>query len=131
MRSLISCVGCALLMALLLGSVAHAEVVIETVPVGNTANSANSHGEGAVSYDYRIGKYEVTAAQYCEFLNAVAKTDTYGLYNTLMWTATGNQMGCKIQQAGSSGSYAYSVASDWGNRPVNYVSWGDAARFAN
>ena len=23
------------------------------------------------------------------------------------------------------------MASDWANRPVNYVSWGDAARFAN
>ena len=29
------------------------------------------------------------------------------------------------------GKYAYSVAEDWANRPVNYVSWGDAARFAN
>ena len=27
--------------------------------------------------------------------------------------------------------YQYRVADDWANRPVNYVSWGDAARFAN
>jgi formylglycine-generating enzyme required for sulfatase activity len=23
------------------------------------------------------------------------------------------------------------VVADWADRPVNYVSWGDAARFAN
>src|SRR3990172_7464768 len=39
--------------------------------------------------------------------------------------------GCKIQPCGASGCYTYSVASDWANRPVNYVSWGDAARFTN
>ena len=76
---------------------------------------------GAVGYTYNIGKYEVTAGQYTEFLNAVAKTDTYGLYNTNMWSST---YGCKIQQSGSSGSYTYSVASDYANRPVNYVAPG-------
>jgi len=88
-----------------------------------------------VAYIYRIGKYEVTAGQYCEFLNAVGKTDTYGLYNTLMDTATydqwGRNQGCNIKRTGSPGSYAYSVDSNWANRPVNYVSWGDAVRFAN
>jgi formylglycine-generating enzyme required for sulfatase activity len=39
--------------------------------------------------------------------------------------------GCNIHRSGSVGSYAYSVDPDWANRPVNYVSWGDAARFAN
>ena len=28
-------------------------------------------------------------------------------------------------------TYSYSVAADWANRPVNYVSFWDAARFAN
>ena len=58
----------------------------------------------------------------------MAATDTYGLYNTSMWS---NSYGCKIQRSGTSGSYTYSVASDYANRPVNYVSWGDSARFAN
>ena len=35
------------------------------------------------------------------------------------------------ERSGSPGSYTYSVAPDWANRPVNFVSWGDAARFAN
>jgi formylglycine-generating enzyme required for sulfatase activity len=114
-------------------------VNIETVPVGNPGNAGEWSGEsyggygpdricGAVGYTYNIGKYEVTAGQYTEFLNAVADTDTYGLYNTSMWSSS---YGCKIQRSGSSGSYTYSVESDRANRPVNYVSWGDSARFAN
>jgi formylglycine-generating enzyme required for sulfatase activity len=107
-------------------------VVIDTVTVGNLGNVADtryaSPGYGAVAYTYNIGKYEVTAGQYKEFLNAVAKTDTYGLYNTGM---SNTILGSGIAQSGFSGSYAYSVALDFVNRPVNYVSWGDAARFSN
>ena len=33
---------------------------------------------------YRIARYEVTNEQYGAFLNAVAATDTYGLYHTSM-----------------------------------------------
>ena len=102
-------------------------VTIDTVPVGNLANTANLDGFGAVDYAYNIGKYEVTAGQYTEFLNAVAIVDTYDLFNTSMMS----EYGCKIERSGSPGSYAYSVADGWANRPVNYVSWGDAARFAN
>ncbi len=105
-------------------------IAIELVPVGNAGNTADTHGNGygAVGYDYLIGKYEVTAGQYTAFLNAVAGVDSYGLYNTDMWSST---YGCKIQQIESSGTYTYSVAGDYANRPVNYVSWGDAARFSN
>ncbi len=118
---------------------ASANVVIDTVTVGNPGNTGELSGSGAggygpdricgaVDYVYNIGKYEVTAGQYTAFLNAVAATDTYGLYNTNMWSS---QYGCKIERTGSSGSYSYSVAPDWANRPVNYVSWGDSARFSN
>lgn len=85
---------------------------------------------GAVNYEYRIGKYEVTAGQYTAFLNAVAKTDAHGLYNAFMWAGHDGR-GCKINRLGSEGSYTYEVAADWANRPVNYVTWGDAARFCN
>jgi len=114
-------------------------VTVATVPVGNPNNDGELSGTGAggygpdricgaVGYAYNIGKFEVTAGQYTDFLNAVAAIDTHGLYNTDMWAST---YGCKIQRSGSSGGYAYSVASDWADRPVNWVSWGDAARFAN
>ena len=112
---------------------------LEVVTVGNPVNAGELSGAGAggygpdricgaVNYVYNIGKYQVTAGQYTEFLNAVADADTYGLYNSDMWSHT---YGCKIERSGTSGSYTYSVAADWANRPVNYVSWGDAARFAN
>jgi formylglycine-generating enzyme required for sulfatase activity len=105
---------------------------VDFVTVGNAGNTGDTQSQGtfgAVDYAYRIGKYEVTAGQYTAFLNAVAATDTYGLYDSRMWSPSYD--GCKIQQSGSSGSYTYSVASDWADRPVNYVSLWDAARFAN
>ena len=127
--------GCVLAMVLLAAGAVQAAITLETVPVGNAGNAPDTRimtdgttGCGSVAYSYNIGKYEVTAGQYTAFLNAVAATDTYGLYSTSMWSST---TGCKIQQTGSSGSYNYTVASDWANRPVNYVSLWDATRFAN
>jgi formylglycine-generating enzyme required for sulfatase activity len=126
-------------MVLLAAGAVQAAITIETVPVGDPGNAADMRynlgawpeGCGAVAYTYNIGKYEVTAGQYTAFLNAVAATDTYGLYNTSMWSLGPNIYGCQIQQSGSSGIYTYSVDANFANRPVTYVSWGDAARFSN
>jgi formylglycine-generating enzyme required for sulfatase activity len=103
-------------------------VSIDLVPVGNAGNGNDIHGDGygAVGYNYWIGTYEVTIGQYAEFLNAVAKTDTYGVYNPFM--ADPNIAG--ISRTGASGSYSYSVIGS-ANKPVASVSWGDAVRFAN
>lgn len=110
-----------------LGTV-HGSVVIQTVPIGNAGNAADDTGYGSVGYSYSMAKYELTAGQYTEFLNAVAAADPYSLYNTSMASTSA---GCKIVRSGASGSYSYSVAADYANRPVNFLSWGDAARFAN
>src|SRR6187401_2604659 len=63
-------------------------VTIDMVTVGNPGNAPHTPygttGYGSVGYVYQIGKYEVTAGQYAEFLNAVAKDDPNGLYNDLM-----------------------------------------------
>jgi len=143
----------AFVLALALASAAQADVIqdvlkkmtggltsLEFVPVGNPGNAAEWCGEswdgygpdrlsGAVNYTFNMGKFEVTAGQYTQFLNAVARTDTYGLYNPNIWS---DDHGCKIERlVGGDGKYDYRVASDWANRPVNWVSWGDAARFAN
>ncbi|MCC6123782.1 MAG: SUMF1/EgtB/PvdO family nonheme iron enzyme [Pirellulales bacterium] len=110
---------------------------LEMVTVGNPGNAADTEvmvtdhttGYGSVNYIYNIGKFEVTAGQYTEFLNAKAKTDTYGLFNPSMWSDA--KYGCKIWRSGISGSYTYGVAAGYENRPVGYVSFWDAARFAN
>ena len=131
----------AVIALLCLGGIAQA-VTIATVPVGNAGNAGELSGAsvpggygpdricGAVNYAYNIGKYEVTAGQYTGFLNKVARTDTYGLYNTLMADPV-NYWGCNIQRTGASGSYTYTVAGAWANRPVNFVSYWDSCRFAN
>ncbi len=106
-------------------SSATGSVTIDYVIIGNAGNTADPlTGFGAVDYEYKIGKYEVTNAQYGAFLNAAAKTDSYGLYNSEM-----SSYG--ITQSGSSGNYTYNVTTALANRPVVYVSWFDAARFAN
>ena len=59
-------------------------VTIDWVTVGDAGNAADTTGYGAVADAYRIGKYEVTIQHYTDFLNAVATTDPYSLYNTRM-----------------------------------------------
>lgn len=122
LRSGLSCV-------LALGtSLAPAAVTMEMVTVGDTNNPADPlTGYGSVPYAYQIGKYEVRNSEYVEFLNSVAATDTYGLYNGTM--ATGLRGG--ITQSGSPGSYTYAVKDNMGDKPVVYISYYDAVRFAN
>lgn len=101
------------------------------VSVGNPGNPAGPPGgdypHGAVAYEYAIGKYEVTIGQYAEFLNAVAATDTYSLYHPSMGTNL-NVRG--IARSGAPGSYSYQPIGS-PNRPITFVTWGSAARFAN
>lgn len=118
-----------ILLAGCLCSAAHA-VTIDMVTVGNPGNANDTTGYGAVAYEYRMGKYEVTIGQYTTFLNAVAQTDTYALYNANMG-ANSNVTG--IARTGSPGTYSYTVINNGGdssNRPITYVSWFDAARFS-
>jgi len=119
-----------MLAALLLSVPAHA-VTIDWVTVGNPGNAndpATGDLYGAVAEEFRIAKHLVTIQQYTDFLNAVAQTDTYSLYNTNMASSL-NIAG--ISRAGASGSFNYSVIGSSGNRPITLVSWFDAARFAN
>jgi formylglycine-generating enzyme required for sulfatase activity len=107
---------------------------LQFVTVGDPGNAAdstvmltdNSTGYGAVNYVFRIGKYDVTNAQYCQFLNAVAKDDPFALYSNDMAESFGG-----ITRGGNSGSYVYAVIEGRANLPVNNVSWGDSVRFTN
>ena len=106
-------------------------VTIDWVTVGDPGNTADTTGSpnpaGAVATSFQIMKYEWTNSQYTDFLNSVAVTDTYSLYNANM----GSNARGGITQSGASGSYTYAAKSDMGDKPVNYVSWFDAARVSN
>lgn len=100
---------------------------LQLVCVGDPGNAAKT-GFASVAYTYHIGKFEVTAGQYCQFLNAVARqSDPYLLYSSHMGSGIG---ACGIVPA-ESGSDAYMVVEGFENYPVSYVNWGDAARFCN
>jgi formylglycine-generating enzyme required for sulfatase activity len=86
-----------------------------------------TNGYGSVSHGYRIGKFEVTNEQYTEFLDAVAKTDQYSLYDAQM---ASSPLG-GITQSGPVGSHSYDVKPGMAFKPVLFVSFWDAARFAN
>lgn len=119
---------CLAIASLLAHIPASAVVTIDWVTVGDPGNQSDPEtGFGSVSYSYNISRYEVTIGQYADFLNAGAKSDPYGLYNPLMESDL-NIAG--ISRAGDSGSYVYTTIGS-PNRPITYVSWFDAARFAN
>lgn len=129
----------ALWLAAIAASVSFGETInMEMVTIGNPGNANDSTGYGGVAYEYRIGKYEVTIGQYTAFLNAVAKSDPYGLYNPSMGT---DAFIAGIARSGSSGNYTYSAMAPAGvnppgaqsstDRPIAYINWFRAARFAN
>jgi formylglycine-generating enzyme len=137
-------IGTALFFFVLLRSVAIAEssdvfqmpsgsTSLEFVEVGNPGNAPDSNGRGAVPYRYRIAKYEVTAGQWVEFLNARAKADPDGgLWNNDMdKSLSGEGPRCEIKRSGKPGSFVHTVAAEYVNRPVNHVSFLDACRFCN
>lgn len=124
-------------------------VSIDMVLVGDPGNAAASNanvtydptrysdarGYGAVAYIYRIGRTEVTIAQYKAFLDAVATVPSAG-YLTDLWNdnmqSDANSAGISRSGSGTTDDpYVYSIVGDSGNHPVTYVSWFSAARFVN
>jgi formylglycine-generating enzyme required for sulfatase activity len=74
---------------------------------GNAADTGGTPGYGAVGYNYRIGKYEVTNAQWNTFTAAAG-------------APTGNPY------------YAYDDSAYYtGTQPTNMVSWYEALQFCN
>jgi formylglycine-generating enzyme required for sulfatase activity len=60
---------------------------MDFVPVGNAGNTADDTGYGAVGYNYRIGKYEVTADQWAAVLAAAPGVGNAGYWSGSQPTA--------------------------------------------
>jgi formylglycine-generating enzyme required for sulfatase activity len=69
----------------------------------------------------------VTNAQYAAFLNSVAATDTHDLYDPNM----GSDARGGISRGGAAGRHTYVTKANMADKPVNFVTFWDAARFAN
>ena len=105
------------------------KLMIPGVLVGNPLNAPDpATGYGAVAFPFRMGRHEVSVSQYAAFLNAVAKADPHGLYHPSMATDSAS---AGIIRSGEPGGYVYSAIPGTENRPIAWVSWFDAARFAN
>jgi sulfatase modifying factor 1 len=133
----ITSLGLAVLAGVSLVTPASASMVdIAWVTVGDAGNTADTRvgtgslGYGAVGYAYQIGKYEVTNAQYVEFLNAAdpGGANANGIYNTNMGSAP---LGGISYTSGAASGAKYAIRTNMGNKPVNFVGWYDAARFSN
>jgi len=126
----------AALVALLLTSLAvpnaHATPIsIDWVTVGDPNNAADTSpsGYGAVADTFRIMKFEFTNAHYTAFLNSV---DPNGSNPNLIYNSSmGSDARGGITNTGTTNGSRYAVKSNMGDKPVNFVSWFDAARVAN
>ena len=110
---------------------AHA-ITIDWVTVGDPGNTADTApaGYGAVAEAFRIMKYEFTNQQYTAFLNSVDPTGTNpnSVYNANMGS---NPYGGISFTSGNASGSKYAIRSNMGDKPVNYLSWFDAARVSN
>ena len=109
-------------------------VTIHWVTVGDPGNTADTTGDpnpaGAVADAFQIMKYEWTNSQYVDFLNTVdaSGTNPNSVYNASMDSSV--RGGISFTFGSASGS-KYAAKSNMGDKPVNFVTWFDAARVSN
>ena len=115
-------------------------VAIDSVEIGDGGNTAASIGGaslGSVAQTYRMSKTEVTIAQYTTFLNAIAQRGD-GANGAVVESLYDSRMGTDLNVAGisragagtESSPYVYTTIGD-SSKPIAYVTWFNAARFAN
>jgi sulfatase modifying factor 1 len=80
-------------------------------------------GRGSVSYEYRIGRTEVTTSQWLEFYNL--------FYGRVPHVTLPARWGASDRGAGASPRFVLSNAPDAGLFPVSGASWRAAAMFCN
>jgi formylglycine-generating enzyme required for sulfatase activity len=118
----------------LLTPAATAQVTFDWATIGNPGNAPDSSPQGsvgAVDYVFQISKFEVTNAQYAEFLNAVDPTgaNSLGLYDSNMTTNAAGGGITFIRRAADGLKYLPQVGKE--NKPVIAVNYFDVMRFTN
>jgi formylglycine-generating enzyme len=109
-------------------------ITIDWVTVGDPGNTADTTGQpnpaGAVADSFQIMKFEFTNQQYTEFLNSVDPdgNNPNSVYNANMGS---NVRGGISFTPGSASGSKYAIRTNMGDKPVNWVSWFDAARVSN
>ena len=140
----------ALLVAVSASRPLSAQVTFDWATVGNPGNAADTlvmnkgpaadftTGYGSVGYTYQISKYNVTNAQYVQFLNAVdpAGSNTLRVFNTKMADAAANPAGLAYtggidRNLAAANGAKYSVKTGQGNAPAIWINWTSGARFVN
>jgi formylglycine-generating enzyme len=117
--------------AVLSGISLYAALTVDMVDVGYQENEPHSTtGLGTKGLIYKIGKTEVTNAQYAYFLN---QTDPNGANSISLYNAN---MGSDIRGGinfvpGNPIGTKYTTKNNMGFKPVNFVSAYDAMRFTN
>lgn len=106
---------------------------IELVTIGSPGNAGwvgpgSSNGRGRVDYEYRIGRYEVTTAQWVEFMNAAFDRPQSEwlphIVIPLFWGAAGATPTVP-------GGRRWQVPAGNEMRPVGDVNWRMAAMYCN
>lgn len=106
---------------------------IDFVTVGAPGNAAwqgggDTNGKGAVAYEYRIGRLEVTTAQWVEFFNAAYDRPSSDplpfIVAPFRWGATGTT-------PSNPGGRRWTVPAGNEMRPVDGLTWRTAAMYAN
>lgn len=103
---------------------------LDLVAIREPNNPPDENGYGTVAYPYRITRDQISNQLYVRFLNAVDPEGRNGrdLFNPEM--SASPQGGIAFNPQSESGR-KYSVKQGYGNRPVVFVDWKDAVRFAN
>jgi hypothetical protein len=106
------------------------EFTIDFVSIGNAGNAADTTGYGAVPYEYRVGKYEITQ-------DAITKATASGMANVTAGAWTGSQPAADISwyeaaafvnwlNTSTGKTAAYDLAWDGSAWSMNLWSSGDA-----
>ncbi len=109
---------------------------IDFVTIGSPGNAAYTGpapfgvvgGRGRVDYEYRIGKYEITTAQWVEYVNTFStQSAELQFYATpVFWGAESDPT-----YSGPGRRYRLRAEAKADMRPVVGITWRDAARYCN